>query len=86
MTPSLEPDEVVHFESVRSFREWLEEHHERRDALWVGYWKKATGRPSLTWEESVELDVRYVDNWSLGRDLLILWKTARAVLRGSGAY
>jgi len=55
MTPSLEPDEVVHFESVRSFREWLEEHHERRDALWVGYWKKATGRPSLTWEESVDV-------------------------------
>jgi exopolysaccharide biosynthesis polyprenyl glycosylphosphotransferase len=51
----------------------------------TGLWQ-VSGRSDLSWEESVRLDLRYVDNWSLATDLLILWKTARAVLRGSGAY
>ncbi|WP_129339232.1 sugar transferase [Cellulomonas endophytica] len=51
----------------------------------TGLWQ-VSGRSDLSWEASVALDLRYVDNWSLAGDLLILWKTARAVLRGSGAY
>jgi exopolysaccharide biosynthesis polyprenyl glycosylphosphotransferase len=51
----------------------------------TGLWQ-VSGRSDLSWEESVRLDLRYVDNWSMTLDLLILWKTARAVLRGSGAY
>ena len=51
----------------------------------TGLWQ-VSGRSDLTWEESVRLDLRYVDNWSLALDLLILWKTVRVVLRGSGAY
>ena len=51
----------------------------------TGLWQ-ISGRSDLTWEESVRLDLRYVENWSLASDLLILWKTARAVLAGSGAY
>jgi exopolysaccharide biosynthesis polyprenyl glycosylphosphotransferase len=51
----------------------------------TGLWQ-VSGRSDLSWEESVRLDLRYVDNWSLGMDLMILWKTARAVLGGSGAY
>jgi exopolysaccharide biosynthesis polyprenyl glycosylphosphotransferase len=51
----------------------------------TGLWQ-VSGRADLSWEESVRLDLRYVDNWSLATDLLILWKTARAVLTGSGAY
>jgi exopolysaccharide biosynthesis polyprenyl glycosylphosphotransferase len=51
----------------------------------TGLWQ-VSGRSTLTWEESVRLDLRYVDNWSLALDLLILWKTARAVLLGAGAY
>ncbi len=51
----------------------------------TGLWQ-VSGRADLSWEESVRLDLRYVDNWSLAADLLILWKTARAVVRGSGAY
>ena len=51
----------------------------------TGLWQ-VSGRSDLTWEESVRLDLRYVDNWSLAMDLQILWKTARAVLVGSGAY
>jgi len=51
----------------------------------TGLWQ-VSGRSDLTWEESVRLDLRYVDNWSMALDLLILCKTARAVLRGGGAY
>jgi exopolysaccharide biosynthesis polyprenyl glycosylphosphotransferase len=51
----------------------------------TGLWQ-VSGRADLSWEESVRLDLRYVDNWSLALDLLILWKTARAVLGRSGAY
>lgn len=51
----------------------------------TGLWQ-VSGRSDLSWEESVRLDLRYVENWSLGQDALILWKTASAVLRGSGAY
>jgi exopolysaccharide biosynthesis polyprenyl glycosylphosphotransferase len=51
----------------------------------TGLWQ-ISGRSDLSWDESVQLDLRYVENWSLGDDLLILWKTARAVLAGSGAY
>jgi exopolysaccharide biosynthesis polyprenyl glycosylphosphotransferase len=51
----------------------------------TGLWQ-VSGRADLPWEESVRLDVRYVENWSLVLDLQILWKTVRAVLRGIGAY
>ena len=51
----------------------------------TGLWQ-VSGRADLSWEESVRLDLRYVDNWSLAMDLLILWKTFRAVITGSGAY
>jgi exopolysaccharide biosynthesis polyprenyl glycosylphosphotransferase len=51
----------------------------------TGLWQ-VNGRSDLTWEESVRLDLRYVENWSLMLDLQILWKTWSAVARGSGAY
>jgi exopolysaccharide biosynthesis polyprenyl glycosylphosphotransferase len=51
----------------------------------TGLWQ-VSGRSDLTWEESVRLDLRYVENWSLFYDFQILWKTASAVLQGSGAY
>ncbi|MDQ1691978.1 MAG: hypothetical protein QOD87_2086 [Pseudonocardiales bacterium] len=51
----------------------------------TGLWQ-VSGRSDLSWEESVRLDLRYVENWSLSEDLLILWKTARAVTAGAGAY
>jgi len=50
----MEPRGVTHFDSAAAFRRWLRSHHSKRSELWVGYWKKATGRPSLTWEESVD--------------------------------
>jgi exopolysaccharide biosynthesis polyprenyl glycosylphosphotransferase len=51
----------------------------------TGLWQ-ISGRSDLSWEESVRLDLRYVENWSLALDLLILWKTASAVLARRGAY
>ncbi|MBO2460077.1 sugar transferase [Actinomadura violacea] len=51
----------------------------------TGLWQ-VSGRSDLTWDESVRLDLRYVDNWSLALDLQIMWKTWSAVFRGSGAY
>lgn len=51
----------------------------------TGLWQ-VSGRSLLTWEESVRLDLRYVENWSLSLDMLILWKTAGAVLGKTGAY
>ncbi len=51
----------------------------------TGLWQ-ISGRSDLSWEESVRLDLRYVENWSLALDLLILWKTVWAVVRSRGAY
>jgi exopolysaccharide biosynthesis polyprenyl glycosylphosphotransferase len=51
----------------------------------TGLWQ-VNGRSDLSWDESVRLDLRYVENWSFVLDLQILWKTCAAVLRGSGAY
>jgi exopolysaccharide biosynthesis polyprenyl glycosylphosphotransferase len=51
----------------------------------TGLWQ-VSGRSDLTREESMRLDLRYVDNWSLGLDASILGRTFRAVMRGSGAY
>ena len=47
-------------------------------------WAQAHGRNLLDWEKRFELDVWYVDNWSLALDLRILWRTAALVLRGRG--
>ena len=51
----------------------------------TGLWQ-VSGRSDLSWDESLRLDLRYVDNWSLMLDLQILWRTARAVFKGEGAY
>jgi exopolysaccharide biosynthesis polyprenyl glycosylphosphotransferase len=51
----------------------------------TGLWQ-VSGRSDLDWDESVRLDLYYVDNWSFGLDMTILAKTAAAVVRGEGAY
>jgi lipopolysaccharide/colanic/teichoic acid biosynthesis glycosyltransferase len=51
----------------------------------TGLWQ-VSGRSDLPWDEAVRLDLRYVDNWSVTMDLMILWKTFRAVVTGAGAY
>ena len=51
----------------------------------TGLWQ-VSGRSDLTWEESIRLDLLYVENWALSLDFMILWKTVFAVMRGRGAY
>lgn len=51
----------------------------------TGLWQ-VSGRSNLSWQDSVRLDLYYVENWSLAGDLVILLKTARAVLNSTGAY
>ncbi|MGZ4634083.1 exopolysaccharide biosynthesis polyprenyl glycosylphosphotransferase [Oryzihumus sp.] len=51
----------------------------------TGLWQ-VSGRSDLSWEESLRLDLWYVDNWSLVLDVQILIRTLRAVVRGAGAY
>ncbi|WP_308440050.1 sugar transferase [Virgisporangium aliadipatigenens] len=51
----------------------------------TGLWQ-VSGRSDLPWEEAVRLDLRYVENWSLTLDLIILLRTLTAVCRGAGAY
>ena len=51
----------------------------------TGLWQ-VSGRSELSWDESVRLDLHYVENWSLALDAHILWRTAFAVLGRRGAY
>jgi lipopolysaccharide/colanic/teichoic acid biosynthesis glycosyltransferase len=51
----------------------------------TGLWQ-VSGRSDLSWDESVRLDLYYVENWSLGLDLAIVLRTVWVVLRGRGAY
>ena len=51
----------------------------------TGLWQVG-GRSRLSWEESVRLDLYYVENWSLTGDFVILWRTIKAVIQPDGAY
>ena len=47
-------DEVTVFSTTAAFRAWLEENHETVDELWVGYYRKSTGKTAMTYPEAVE--------------------------------
>ncbi|TQC50570.1 sugar transferase [Rhodococcus sp. WS4] len=51
----------------------------------TGLWQ-VSGRSDLSWEETVRLDLSYVENWSMTGDVLIIGKTLKAVVAGDGAY
>ena len=44
----------IFFKSTDEYRAWLEKNHESARELWIGFWKKATGKPSLTWQQVVD--------------------------------
>ena len=44
----------IFFKSPAEYRAWLEQHHESAKELWIGFWKKSTGKPSLTWQQCVD--------------------------------
>jgi uncharacterized protein YdeI (YjbR/CyaY-like superfamily) len=46
--------EPTTFEWPQDFRAWLEQHHDSEPEVWVGYYKKGSGKPSMTWPESVD--------------------------------
>ncbi|WP_414683966.1 sugar transferase [Microbacterium sp.] len=51
----------------------------------TGLWQ-VSGRSDLSWDESIRLDLRYVENWSVMTDLMIMWRTAKVMVTPKGAY
>jgi len=51
----------------------------------TGLWQ-VSGRSDLSWDDTVRLDLYYVDNWSLLQDLMIMMRTVGAIVRPRGAY
>jgi lipopolysaccharide/colanic/teichoic acid biosynthesis glycosyltransferase len=51
----------------------------------TGIWQ-VSGRSSLSWEETVRLDLRYVEDWALFMDLQILLKTIKVVVKAKGSH
>lgn len=52
MTPT--PAEIRFFPTPLDFRKWLKSHHKNSRQLWVGFYRKSSGQPSITWPESVD--------------------------------
>jgi uncharacterized protein YdeI (YjbR/CyaY-like superfamily) len=52
--PAQPRPEPIFFASPEEFYAWLEEHHASATEVYVGYWKKHTGKPSLTWSQAVD--------------------------------
>lgn len=44
----------IFFTSLAEYRAWLEKNHDKATELWIGFWRKSTGKPSLTWQECVD--------------------------------
>src|SRR5919106_6576404 len=63
-------EEAIFFETSSELRAWLEEHHATASELWVGLYKKASGRRSLTWSEIVDeaLCFGWIDGKTQGID------------------
>jgi uncharacterized protein YdeI (YjbR/CyaY-like superfamily) len=63
-------EEAIFFETPGELRAWLEEHHATASELWVGYYKKGSGRRSLTWSEVVDeaLCFGWIDGKAQGID------------------
>src|SRR5260221_4214411 len=57
------PTDVTHFRTRADLRKWFRANHASAPELWIGFYKKASGKPSLTWPESVDeaLCVGWID-------------------------
>jgi exopolysaccharide biosynthesis polyprenyl glycosylphosphotransferase len=69
---------------VEKYDEWTRRRLLVRPGI-TGLWQ-TQGRSDLSWEDSVRLDLYYVENWSLTGDIIILYRTVRSVARAEGAY
>ena len=61
--PTIKQPAPTFFATAQRFRAWFETHHATASELWVGFYKKGSGRPSITWPESVDeaLCVGWID-------------------------
>jgi Undecaprenyl-phosphate galactose phosphotransferase WbaP len=78
------PRPIVQAEVIRYGRAYQRYYCAVRPGI-TGLWQ-VSGRSDLSWDESVRLDLYYVDNWSLVLDLHTMWRTLWVVLRRKGAY
>jgi uncharacterized protein YdeI (YjbR/CyaY-like superfamily) len=60
---TLEPHDVMFFESPDELRDWFDAHHQTAADLWLGYHRKATGKPTISWSDAVDeaLCVGWID-------------------------
>ncbi|MDP9097720.1 MAG: YdeI/OmpD-associated family protein [Verrucomicrobiota bacterium] len=54
MPTAKKPDQPLFFPTPNALRQWFAKNHERVPELWVGYYRKDSGRPGITWPESVD--------------------------------
>lgn len=68
--PASRPTDPTFFPDAADFRAWLEKHHDSAEHLWVGYYKKASGKRSVTWEDTVDEALCYgwIDGIRKSRD------------------
>ena len=75
------PTDITHFSTPAELRKWLARHHASAQQLWVGFHKKGSGKPSITWPESVDeaLCVGWIDGVrkSLGEESYVIRFTPR---------
>jgi uncharacterized protein YdeI (YjbR/CyaY-like superfamily) len=64
VTSKPDPDDVLFLTSTDELRDWFDANHATADELWLGYHKKATGRPTITWSDAVDeaLCVGWIDS------------------------
>ncbi|MEU6757531.1 sugar transferase [Streptomyces sp. NPDC046685] len=72
------PEEVARYDEVELRRLTV------RPGM-TGLWQ-ISGRSDLSWDETIQLDLQYVDNWSFTSDVDVMGRTLRAVVDGRGAY
>lgn len=59
--PVIEPKNIKFFKTTQALRKWLEKNHNKKDELWMGYYKKSSGKPGVTYKPA--LDVMLCFGW-----------------------
>ena len=66
----INPTNIKFFKTPEAFRKWLEKNHNKKDELWLGFYKKSSGKKSITYKEVVDavLCFGWIDGISKGID------------------